>query len=245
MVVVVLLGHMPACLCLCCPSPLTLVNSSIIQFSPARHLQAEPSPTSQFPPTPTPPPLVCMLVGYGSGRLVPEKAPETFVRAAALLAHAPHLVFHLWGDGPERERLEHLSRRLGLDGRLRFMGATERPEEALAGMDIFAYPTTGESVGWVVLEALAAGLPVISSRVGAVPSFVRHGINGFLMEPTDGPEELSGLIETLADNPHLRLHMARHARAQMERECGLEAFGADYLSLYRSLAAAYRTPPDA
>uniref|UniRef100_A0A7S4JQU8 Glycosyl transferase family 1 domain-containing protein n=3 Tax=Guillardia theta TaxID=55529 RepID=A0A7S4JQU8_GUITH len=134
-----------------------------------------------------------IIVGRLS-RLVPEKDPETFVKAAALLKHRDDLLFRLWGDGPERRKLEEMRLNLGLQDRLELMGSTEQPELALAAMDIFAYPTTGESVGWVVLEAMAMELPVISTAVGAVPSFVRHGENGFLMEKVQDEEILASLI---------------------------------------------------
>lgn len=71
------------------------------------------------------------------------------------------------------QRLRDLTRSLGVEAIVELMGSTDYPEEALAEMDIFAYPTTGESVGWVILEAMAMSLPLISTSVGAVPTFVR------------------------------------------------------------------------
>ena len=65
------------------------------------------------------------------------------MRAAALLSHRSDLIFRIWGDGPERARLEQLAAQLGVASRVQFMGATEEPERALAQMHVFAYPTTG------------------------------------------------------------------------------------------------------
>ena len=69
--------------------------------------------------------------------------PESLVRAAALLSHRSDLIFRIWGDGPERARLEQLAAQLGVASRVQFMGATDEPERALAQMHVFAYPTTG------------------------------------------------------------------------------------------------------
>jgi glycosyltransferase involved in cell wall biosynthesis len=87
-------------------------------------------------------------------RLVPEKAPAAFYRAAAALGPRPDVVFRLWGDGPERARLEALRDALGLGpgaggggaggAAAELMKATEDVPAALAEMDVFAYPTTGE-----------------------------------------------------------------------------------------------------
>lgn len=169
-------------------------------------------------------------------RLVPEKDPESFVRAASYFTGRDDVRFLLWGEGPERERLETLRRELGAEDILEMMGHTDDPEGALAEMDIFAYPTTGESVGWVILEAMAMSLPVISTEVGAVPTFVKHGETGFLMDPGAASDVLAGLIETLVEDEELRKTFGSRGRRAVEERFTLDRFGSQYTQLYESIA---------
>jgi glycosyltransferase involved in cell wall biosynthesis len=92
------------------------------------------------------------------GRLVPTKRVDRLVRAMTAVPDATLLVV---GDGPERDALRALARGLGLDGRVVLAGATPYPREMLCAMDVFASPSTQETFGMAVLEALAAGLPAV------------------------------------------------------------------------------------
>jgi glycosyltransferase involved in cell wall biosynthesis len=92
------------------------------------------------------------------GRLVPTKGFDVLIRAMAAVDGATLLVV---GDGPERGALQNLARELGLGDRAVFAGATPYPREMLSAMDVFAAPSTQETFGMAVLEALAAGLPVL------------------------------------------------------------------------------------
>lgn len=169
-------------------------------------------------------------------RLVPEKDPESFVRAASHFVGRKDVRFLLWGEGPERERLEALRRELGAEDILEMPGHTNDPEGALAEFDIFAYPTTGESVGWVILEAMAMSLPVISTEVGAVPTFVKNGDTGFLMGPGEASEVLAGLIESLVEDEELRESLGARGRRAVEERFTLDRFGSHYTRLYESVA---------
>ena len=92
------------------------------------------------------------------GRLVPTKRVDQLVRAMTVVPDATLLVV---GDGPERGALENLVGELGLGDRVVFAGATRYPREMLCAMDVFAAPSTQETFGMAVLEALATGLPAV------------------------------------------------------------------------------------
>jgi hypothetical protein len=84
-----------------------------------------------------------------------------------------------------------------------------------AEADIFVFPTWGDTNGNVILEAMAAGLPVISTNVGAIPEEVEDGVNGLIV-PVKKPDAIVKAVRSLADNPELRIAMGRSARAKAE-----------------------------
>ncbi len=117
----------------------------------------------------------------------------------------------LVGDGPERPRLERLTRELGLYDHVRFLGKQDAIEEILAVADLFLIPSANESFGLAALEAMACEVPVISSNAGGLPEVNLHGETGFLSEVGD--------VEGMAQNALLLL----------EDETRLKEFGSNAL----------------
>jgi len=91
----------------------------------------------------------------------------------------------LIGDGPDRSECERLSRQLDLCDKVKFLGKQDGLVEILSSADIFLIPSQSESFGLAALEAMACGLPVISSSVGGLPELVRHNETGFIAEIGD------------------------------------------------------------
>lgn len=98
----------------------------------------------------------------------------------------------LVGDGPERPKLERMTRELGLFDHVRFLGKQDAIEEILAVSDLFIIPSANESFGLAALEAMACEVPVISSNVGGLPEVNIQGVTGFLADIGD--------VETMAKN---------------------------------------------
>src|SRR4029078_6127942 len=96
------------------------------------------------------------------------------------LARVPGASLLVVGDGPDRARLEALSAELGLDGRVRFLGARSREDvlRTFYAADVAMLPSRWENFPHLVVEALAVGTPVIASSVGGIPEIVRDGENG-------------------------------------------------------------------
>lgn len=105
----------------------------------------------------------------------------------------------LVGDGPEMIRVEREVVRLGLEGKVQFLGNQESVQEILQTVDVFLLPSEQESFGLVALEAMACGVPVICSRVGGLPEVVQHGKTGYLAEVGDVQGMSEAVLKLLTD----------------------------------------------
>jgi len=146
------------------------------------------------------------------GRLVPIKDHPTLFQALTLLPdgdQAPHLL--VVGDGERREELQRLAHRLGLGSRVHFLGWRDDLETILGGLDVVICSSRNEGTPVALIEAMAAGVPVLSTDVGGVGDLVTHGETGWLVPPGD-PSALARGIERLLGDPALRHRLAGAAR---------------------------------
>lgn len=145
------------------------------------------------------------------GRLGAEKNLKLF---KALLARLPRARLALVGDGPERETLTRT-----LSGtNTYFAGIMHGKElsEAFASADVFVTPSESETLGFVALESMASGVPVIAPRAGGLPDIVTHGRVGFLFEPGN-VDECAKWVQILLDDRKRRDEMAGAARKEAAR----------------------------
>lgn len=110
----------------------------------------------------------------------------------------------LVGDGPERPRLERMTRELGLLEHVRFLGKQDAIEEILAVADLFIIPSANESFGLAALEAMACEVPVISSNAGGLPEVNIHGVTGFLADIGDVQTMAAHALTLLKDEEKLK-----------------------------------------
>ncbi|NCY03977.1 MAG: glycosyltransferase [Planctomycetia bacterium] len=164
------------------------------------------------------PPVAAPHLLY-AGRLIPEKRLDLLLRAVALLRPTAEGVIQLGivGDGTERQPLESLSRKLGLENRVRFYGrlpAIEDMWHLLAHCHVAVQPSKREGFGLFPLEALALGRPVVycAAAENAIGDVVRHESEGLCTEPT--PAALAAAITRLLDDPEARAEFSRRARAR-------------------------------
>jgi glycosyltransferase involved in cell wall biosynthesis len=144
-------------------------------------------------------------------RLDPRKGLDVLVEAISIARpRLPDVRLRLVGAGPERERLERQVESLGLRGCVQFAGERTEVASELATMDLFAIPSRTEGQGVAAIEALAAGVPVVGSRVGGIPEVVTEGVCGRLVE-AGSPERLAEAIVELATNPEELGRLARNA----------------------------------
>ena len=146
------------------------------------------------------------------GRLSDEKQIE---HARPTLEQLPNTRLVLVGDGPARARLV----RYFADLPVTFMGYLrgERLSQAYASADIFVFPSRLETFGLVVIEAMAAGLPVVAARVGGVGDMVSEGVNGYSFASGDRAMLLEGVRKIAKDRATMR-RMGQQARAYAERQ---------------------------
>jgi glycosyltransferase involved in cell wall biosynthesis len=160
------------------------------------------------------------------GRLSPEKNLELFARVLDALPEARAAFV---GDGPARGALERtFSRR-----RASFLGFLHGEElaEAFASADLFLMPSRTETLGFVVLEAMASGLPVVAARAGGVPDLVAHGENGLLYDPGREEEAVLAVKELIA---------SRGLRRQLAGQGRKRALEASWAAETRRLLDGYR-----
>jgi glycosyltransferase involved in cell wall biosynthesis len=146
------------------------------------------------------------------GRLIPRKGVDLLVRAVHRAAERePGISLTLVGSGPEEDALRALA--ASLDVGVEFRGFVDQPGLAAeyADADVFAFPTRDDPFGLVVLEAAAAGMPVLASPFGgATPELVVDGTNGYVLDPTDIDAWADALVR-MAREPDLRAQMGAAA----------------------------------
>ncbi len=156
------------------------------------------------------------IAGF-SGRLSEEKDPEAFLEIARRCRKDPRLVFLMTGAGPLTDTVRRRIEKLALGKALRFLGQVDKVSDYMSAYDVLILPSRFDGRPVAVLESLALGVPVIASRVGALPDLVQEGVTGFLCEPGD-TVAFAERIRWMADHPQEHRAMKTAARAFAEAE---------------------------
>lgn len=170
--------------------------------------------------------------GIVVANLLPYKGHADLIEALARLEAPPRLTFV--GEGPERVRLAGLLRAHGLTGIVELPGAVGDAARLLPGYQFLVLASHTEGLPNAVLEAMAAGLPVIATSVGGVPEIVTDGVTGLLVPP-HAPGALAGAIARLAADARLRARMGAAAR-QAVAGFGVAECAARHEAVYRAAA---------
>jgi glycosyltransferase involved in cell wall biosynthesis len=172
-------------------------------------------------------------VGW-AGRLSREKGPDVLLDALARLPDPPVAVSFL-GDGREAGALRARAERLGVADRVRWHGAVEGAAALFPGFDAFVLSSRTEGTPMVLFEAVAAGVPVVATRVGGVPDVV--GDAEARLVPPEDPAALAAALDDVRRDPDSAARRAEAARARLEARFGADAWLAAYESLYAGLAS--------
>jgi glycosyltransferase involved in cell wall biosynthesis len=168
-------------------------------------------------------------------RLVPIKNHRLFLQAAQVVAEAvPQARFLVVGDGELREELEAYARDLGLNGRVLFTGWRRDLPRLYADLDVVALTSINEGTPVSLIEAMAAGVPVVATAVGGVPDVVVEGETGYLVEGGD-VKRLAGAIVELLRNPKEAREMGQKGREVAYPKFAAQTLIANVEGLYAEL----------
>lgn len=196
--------------------------------------------TGRFAPTADPVAARAQLALNGSGpvvgtvaRLVEIKDHPTLLTAfRAVLEEFPRAVLLMVGDGPLRQALSTQAAALGMADRVRFLGRRTDIPAILPALDIFVLASRSEGLPLTVLEAMAAGIPVVATDVGALHEAVQQGRTGLLV-PARAPELLAQAIRTLLRDPERRQAMGAEARRIARADFDVSGMVQRYEAAYR------------
>jgi glycosyltransferase involved in cell wall biosynthesis len=148
-------------------------------------------------------------------RLSPQKAPLDFVRAAELVTkHAPEVWFVMVGDGPLHAAVEALAIELGVADRLVLTGLRDDIPELMAAFDVFALSSLWEGLPRVLPQAMATGLPIVTTACDGCAELVEDGVNG-LQTPPGAPDALAQALLRLLQDPALARQMGAAGQARV------------------------------
>lgn len=180
---------------------------------------------------------------FSSGRMVERKGFKYLIEAfLRVLQKFSNTKLIIGGDGPERDNLEYLAKKLGIKEKIvfsGFIGDNDFPKYMKA-CDIFVLPSIVDSAGdtegsaTILLEAMACGTPVVGTKVGGIPYAIKDGIGGFLVEQKN-PKRLADKIITLLRDEKLRGEMGKVGRKYVEEKFSLEKTAYKYIELFKLL----------
>ncbi len=176
------------------------------------------------------PHIVCVA------RLVEAKNHQSLLHAFALVVqHIPHATLHLYGDGPLKNALKAQARSLGIAENVFFHGDSGNIRAHLQDARLFALASRDEGTPNALLEAMACGLPVVSTNVNGIPDVVAHGKHGFLTAVDDHHALAKYMCHILTDDASCATHMGKAAREHMTTHFSLESATKHHELIYKQL----------
>ena len=211
--------------------------------SPAVALISNGVDLAAYAERPSRPAMRCAIT---VGNLRPEKSHETLIAAAAQLAGTcPGLRYQIVGDGPRSAELRALAEARGVAGIIDFLGHREDVPALLAAADVFVLPSRSEAFPNGVIEAMAAGLPVVACAVGGLLDLIETNRTGILVPPSD-PEPLAAALRGLYEHPDRAAAMGREARGEVHARYSFDRMVGAFEALYETeLRAQHVGQPEA
>jgi len=167
-------------------------------------------------------------------RLVQRKGIDVLLRALVRVRHSHRVHLLVVGDGPLGEELQALAHELRVEGMVSWLSFQADPIKWLRAMDVFALPSRLEGSPNAILEAMAMGLPIVSTSIGGVIDLLEEGRTGFLIPPDD-PDGLATALDRLLGNASLRADLGCRARSRAVELFSLSGSISRLMSLYLTL----------
>lgn len=178
-----------------------------------------------------------VIVGYFA-KMIPHKGHKYLIKAISEVAKEfPNIRLVITGNGPLREELKILSENFGIEKKVLFTGRIEYRSlyQLLKRIDIYAFPSLAELFPFAILEAMAAGKPIVATDVGGVSEAVIDGVNGYIVPPRD-PTSLANAILKLINDSEKAKEMGKNSRRLAEEKFNLPKIAYDLTKCYeRSL----------
>lgn len=171
-------------------------------------------------------------------RIEQYKGHDYVIRALPLLlTQFPDLIYNIVGDGDGRLELERLARQMNVESAVRFHGivSEEKLRACYAQADLFIMPSRAEGFGFVFLEAMAYGIPVIGGNLDATPEVIVDGETGYLVDPTS-VESIVNAVSSLLSDEVRRLSMGQAAARYVREKFGFFSFKRQMLSYLAELS---------
>lgn len=170
------------------------------------------------------------VLGY-IGQLIPRKGLDILLQALAQLDKTLQCKAVIIGDGPQLPELQKLAHRLGVQDQVRFFGFKDNRLEFLKGFDCFVLPSRLEGIPRCLMEAMAAGVPVIASDIPGCNDLIENRVNGRLFEP-ENAQDLKGCLSRAALHPEESREQAVQAREFVQQNYSADRMAREYEELY-------------
>ena len=159
-----------------------------------------------------------------------------FLGIQQLVKEGIDVEYRIVGGGKEEEHLKFLIQRLGLDNHVRLLGplSPDKVGLELAQADLYLSSSLSEGISNAVLEAMAIGLPIVSTNVGGMPEVIENGLTGLLVEPY-APEQIADSIKRFIEDPNLKVRCSAKARKLIESDYSFNRLGQVFDESYAAL----------
>ena len=171
--------------------------------------------------------MVAQFIDRKGHRYLFEAVPK-------ILTRFPDTMFLLFGRGPRENELKKLASEQGISAHLRFAGFRDDLDRIFPCLDLLVHPALMEGLGVSLLQAAAAGVPMVATNVGGIPEIVRDGINGYLIEPADEQVLADRVIDILQNQETARRFAAESLRI-IKSEFSIGSMVRGNLSVYKEL----------
>ncbi len=175
-----------------------------------------------------------LLIG-SIGNLYKTKGFEYLVRAADILVNKNKIPakFLIIGQGDEKEKIKNLIAEYNLENNFILAGQIDQAAKLLKAFDIYACSSVKEGLPYSILEAMSAGLPIVSTDVGGIPEMIKHEKTGLLAKPADA-ENLAEKIKFLINNKSLQAELGENAKQNAGQNFGLKKMIEETKKIYQS-----------
>jgi glycosyltransferase involved in cell wall biosynthesis len=161
-----------------------------------------------------------------------RKGLEYLIKAMpAILEKIPNTKLIIVGEGPQRQDIEKLIEKEGLAKNIKLLGHRKSIPKIMASANLFVLPSVKEAFGLVILEAMAAWLPVLATKVGGIPEIIEDGVNGFLIEPKNSEKLTKKILELFNENFNFEEYI-KNAQTILKEKFDAKAMAKQYEKIY-------------